>query len=130
MFIVTEYAALSYQNTTLLEITHQLLLYILMEGVYVWYIHGRSTIYAKTHLRTQLNRKYGIILSQFWQFLDDTHTKFVLKSNSNVSNSNFGRGYILYMMASSALRSPLRILAPINLIHIWFSIVHRYQKYA
>ena len=39
------------------------------------------------------------------------------------------------MKALSALRPPLRVLAPINevkevLIHIRFSIVHPYQKHA
>ena len=91
---------------------------------------GVAIIYAKTHLRILLNQKYGIVLSQFWRFLnDDTHRK----SNSNVSNSNFGRGYII--LALSALRPPLRVLASINevkevLIHIRFTIGHRYQECA
>ena len=58
---------------------------------------GVATIYAKTHLRIHLNRNYGVILSQFQRFLNNTHTKCVLKSNSNVSNSNFGADYIWYL---------------------------------
>ena len=44
--------------------------------LYECYI-GVATIYAKTHLLTHLNQNI---------------TKSVWKSNSNVSNSNFGRG--------------------------------------
>ena len=33
-----------------------------------------ATIYAKKHLRKHLNRIYGIILSKFQKFLNDTHT--------------------------------------------------------
>ena len=31
---------------------------------------GRSYVYAKTHLRTHLDKKYGKILSQFWWILN------------------------------------------------------------
>ena len=53
------------------------------------------------------------------------------KSNSNVSNSDFG-GFFLYDGIINS-KTPLRVLAPINevkevLIHI--SIFHRYQNYA
>ena len=41
---------------------------------------------GKTHLRILLNQNYSITD-------DDTHTKYVWKSNSNVSYSNFGRAY-------------------------------------
>ena len=53
-------------------------------------IMGVPTIYAETHLRTHLNRNYGFIIFQLQRFLDNMHTKCVWKSNSNVSNSNFG----------------------------------------
>ena len=53
-----------------------------------------ATIYANAHLLTHFNRNYGSILFQFQRFLDNVHTECVWKSNSNVSYSNFGRGYI------------------------------------
>ena len=69
---------------------------------------GKATIYAKTHLRTRLNRKYGITLSEFLiGFLGDKHTQYVWKSNSNVSNSYLVG--ILQMMALTALRPLLRV---------------------
>ena len=79
---------------------------------------GVTTIYAKTHLRIYLDRKYGIIISQFSRFLDGTHAKCVWKSNS-VSKG-------LYMMALSTLRPPLRAEVKEILIHIRFSIVYHY----
>ena len=56
---------------------------------------GVATIYANTHLRTQLNRKYGIFQSDFLRFLDGTHTKCVWKSNFNLSNSILVGHYLL-----------------------------------
>ena len=40
---------------------------------------GVAIIYIKTQLRTHLNGNYGISLSQYRRFLDDTHTKCVRK---------------------------------------------------
>ena len=71
------------------------------------------------------------------------HTKCVWKSNSNVSNSNFGRGlheYMIIMMGLSALRPPgpfIRETTHYDIkevkevpIHIRFDIVHCYQECA
>ena len=44
-----------------------------------------ATIYAKNALRTHLNRKYAILLSEFLRIIDDTNAKYV----RNISNSNF-----------------------------------------
>ena len=82
-----------------------------------WQSMGVATIYAKTHLRIHLNPKYGIFLSKFRRFLDNTHTKGARKSNSYVSG----------IICSSTLFNGL---PPINevkdvLIHIRFNIVQR-----
>ena len=60
------------------------------------------------------------------------HMKNVWKSNPNVSNSNFGMGYIWWHYL---LYDPFKGLAHINkvkevLIHISFDIVYRYQELA
>ena len=42
---------------------------------------GVANIYTKNAFGYTFDQKYGIILFQFWRFLDDTHTKRLWKSN-------------------------------------------------
>ena len=54
-------------------------------------LQGRSYICAKTHVRTHLDQKYGKILSQFLGMHDVMCTKRALRTNINLSKSNFDR---------------------------------------
>ena len=84
-------------------------------------LHGRTYHIRKNAIAYTLKPKCGIILSQYWRFLDDTWK----------GNSDFGRGYD----GSIYSKTPFKDLAPINgvkkvLIHIRFNNVYHYQEYA